>query len=525
LLSASFVFGLGLSSLAQPPGDAFKKLAAVPLHTPQAAALSRDVEYPVTYYNGLAQISLPIYEVVCGDISVPITLSYHGGGIKVQEEATWVGLGWTLNAGGVITHDIKGADDEVGINHTFNQVFPTGQTTAYMESPFVYGKTGCTGLYTSTGSVWSCPNLSSLTNTYNATDGEHDIYAYNFGNYSGKFFSGIGQFVDMSHNNIQFTQAGGSGFTAVTPDGYKYEFFAVEKAWSYPNTNASNTAYYLTKITSPKGKIVTFQYKSFKQLIDENGSSWSNQYPNLSMAWGPQETVMQFPNLTERFANYSVVSGDPSKTTVPSSSYGLHQTYSSTTSTNLYLDKIYFDLGWIDFIKSPRTDLYGVKLDAINITRGPLIKSIPFTYDYFVSNMGGDDMYDYNKVGLFLDQPVDGHVMNYPASYRNSRLKLLSVATESSPHNFEYYEGDMNSTLPCKTSFAQDYWGYYNGKGGNPSLIPDYALYSQQRSVPSQLSSWKGGNRNPDDDFIRAGSFKKNSVSYRRFQPVHLRNE
>lgn len=491
-----------LSVSAQAPGDAFKNLASLPLQTPQAAALSRYVEYPVSYYNGLAQVSIPIYEIVSGDISVPIALSYHGGGIKVQEEASWVGLGWTLNAGGVIIHDVKGGNDEVGINQAFNAVYPNTQLNTYIETPFATGKTGCS-MYTNTGALWNCASLMSLLGN---VDGEPDMYAYNFGNYSGKFFSGSGQFVDVSHNNIKFAQSAG-GFTAITPDGCTYEFLAVEKAWSYPRTTSVNTAYYLTKITSPKGKTVTFQYKSFKQLIDLNGLSWSNQYPNINYAWGPEQTVMQFPSLTENFSNYEMLSTNSYPyPTPPSGVSGLHQAYSSTTSTTLYLDKIVFDIGWVDFIKSPRTDLYGVKLDAINVSRGPLVKSIPFTYNYFVSSGIGDDMYNPNKVGLFLDQPVDGHVIEYPSSYRNRRLKLTSVTVEgNSAHNFEYYE---NSNLPYKTSFAQDYWGYYNGKN-NPSLIPDYTLYSQQRTLSSRLSSWIGADRNPDDNYIRMGSLKK----------------
>lgn len=508
LLCLQSIFGFYLPTLSQPPGEAFKKLASLPLQTPQAASLSKYVEYPVSYYNGLAQISIPIYEVVSGDISVPITLSYHGGGIKVAEEASWVGLGWTLNAGGIITHDVKGGNDEVGHNHTFNQVLPYAQPNDYVESPFAISKTGCQGVYTNAGNFWNCNDLKSFTNTYR-TDGEQDMYAYNFGNYSGKFFSGNGQFIDVSHNNIQFTLLSGSGFTAVTPDGFKYEFLAIDKSWSYPSENAVNTAYYLTKITSPKGKTVTFQYKSFNQLIDVNGTSWNNQYPNLNSAWGPEETVMQPPALTESFANYTILSGSsPAQAGVPANATGLHQQYSSTTSTNLYLDKINFGLGWVDFIKSPRADLYGVKLDAVNISRGSLVKSIPFTYDYFVCNIGDDDMYDYNKVGLFLNQPVDGRVLAYPPSFRNRRLKLLSVATDASPHSFEYYEGDSYN-LPYKTSFAQDYWGYYNGKRGNSSLIPDYNVYSQQRELVPELSTWQGANRNPDDNYIRAGSLKR----------------
>jgi hypothetical protein len=509
LLCLQSIAIFSLHANAQPPGEAFKKLASVPLQTPQAASLSRYVEYPVSYYNGLAQISIPVYEVVCGDITVPISLSYHGSGIRVQEEASWVGLGWTLNAGGVIIHDVKGRNDEVGFYHSFNQVLPSGQLNNYVESPFAASANGCPSVYTNTGTVWTCSNLSPHLNGGYNVDGEPDMYAYNFGEYSGKFFYSTGGFVDMSHNNIQFTALGGTGFIAITPDGYKYEFMAVEKAWSYPVEYATNTAYYLTKITSPRGKTVTFQYKSFKQLLNDNGVSWSNQYSNLSLAWGPEETIMQSPSLTESFSNYVFTNGAQAGVSIPPSAYGHHQNYSSTTSTNLYLDRITFDLGWVDFIKSPRTDMYGVKLDAINVSRGPLIKSIPFTYDYFVSNTGDDDMYDPQKVWLHLEQPVDAHVLNYPPGYRNRRLKLLSVAVESSAHNFEYYEGDLNSTLPYKTSFAQDYWGFFNGKRGNPSLIPDFDIYSQQRTLVQQLSSWQGANRNPDDNYIRAGSLKR----------------
>ncbi|MGZ8554696.1 MAG: hypothetical protein ACXWV8_14890, partial [Chitinophagaceae bacterium] len=504
MLCLQAILVLNIKAFAQAPGESFKKLAAVPLQTPQAASLSKYVEYPVSYYNGLAQVSIPIYEIVSGDISVPVTLSYHGSGIRVQEEASWVGLGWTLNAGGVITHDIKGGNDEVGLNHSFNQVYPNGQQNTYMESPFAMGKTGCSSLYTNTGTVWNCGSLQTQLNS-GSMDGEPDMYAYHFGNYSGKFFSGNGQFVDLSHNNVQFTLLAGTGFSAVTPDGFKYDFFAIEKSWSYPTPNATNTAYYLTKITSPKGKTVTFEYKSFKQLINSN-SAWSSQYPNINLAWGNDETVMQLPSLTEHYAAYAFLIGDIGQVSVPPNAYGLRQAYSATTSSNLYLHKIYFDLGYIDFIKSPRTDLYGVKLDAINVSRGPIVKSIPFTYDYFVSNINSDDMYDRTKVGLFLETPYDGHVDIYPQSFRNRRLKLLSVAAESSPHNFEYYEGGLYHTLPYKTSFSQDYWGYHNGKYGNPSLVPDYDIYKQQRSLVPQLSSWQGANRNPDDNYLRAGS-------------------
>jgi len=49
------------------------------------------------------------------DISVDVSLSYHATGIKVDEEASWVGLGWVLNAGGIITRQVRGNRDGYGI--------------------------------------------------------------------------------------------------------------------------------------------------------------------------------------------------------------------------------------------------------------------------------------------------------------------------------------------------------------------------------------------------------------------------
>jgi YD repeat-containing protein len=51
------------------------------------AALGKYVEVPVSPYTGVANISVPLYEIKSRDISVPITISYHGGGNKVGEEA------------------------------------------------------------------------------------------------------------------------------------------------------------------------------------------------------------------------------------------------------------------------------------------------------------------------------------------------------------------------------------------------------------------------------------------------------
>jgi hypothetical protein len=67
-------------------------------------------------------ISVPLYTVTEGDIQLPISLSYHAGGIRVDETSGPIGLGWSLNAGGMISRTVYGGPDE-GMTHS-NAVSP-----------------------------------------------------------------------------------------------------------------------------------------------------------------------------------------------------------------------------------------------------------------------------------------------------------------------------------------------------------------------------------------------------------------
>jgi hypothetical protein len=80
--------------------------------SPNATSLGRYGDIPVNLYAGQEQITIPLYTVADNNINLPIFLSYHGGGIKVEEVESWVGLGWALNAGGVITRTVRGLPDE-----------------------------------------------------------------------------------------------------------------------------------------------------------------------------------------------------------------------------------------------------------------------------------------------------------------------------------------------------------------------------------------------------------------------------
>ncbi len=78
-------------------------------------------------YVGSANISIPLYVIKEGNISVPITLSYLSTGVKANSVASNVGLNWTLDAGGVINKVIEGFEDfNVEFSNPIRSIFPDG---------------------------------------------------------------------------------------------------------------------------------------------------------------------------------------------------------------------------------------------------------------------------------------------------------------------------------------------------------------------------------------------------------------
>ncbi|MEO1519025.1 MAG: hypothetical protein AAFV95_28690, partial [Bacteroidota bacterium] len=76
-----------------------KLIGDVVMPAPNAASLGKYGDVPVSYYTGVPNIGVPIHTLQEGPLSLPISLNYHAGGVKVAEMASWVGLGWSLSAG------------------------------------------------------------------------------------------------------------------------------------------------------------------------------------------------------------------------------------------------------------------------------------------------------------------------------------------------------------------------------------------------------------------------------------------
>lgn len=216
--------------------------------SPTAASLGRYGEYKVGGSTGVPSISIPLFEVKGTSMSLPVSLSYHGSGVRVDDIASWVGMGWSLNAGGVITRNIAGYPDEKGKGlYTLYSQFnfdPEHRDDAFSLGPDMLLKLA-TGQY----------------------KGEPDTYSYNFMGYSGQFYiDHHGKVHHFSHTDLKFSRLLHLGkipwFQVITGDGAILTFSGVE--WTHVDDEKGSydaeSAWQLTSIK--KGNdTYTFTYR------------------------------------------------------------------------------------------------------------------------------------------------------------------------------------------------------------------------------------------------------------------------
>lgn len=82
------------------------------LPSPNMASLGEYGSVPVSLFTGIQSVDVPLYTLQSRGHAFPVSLSYHGGGVKVDSHPGWVGLGWTLVAGGSVTRVVNDLPDE-----------------------------------------------------------------------------------------------------------------------------------------------------------------------------------------------------------------------------------------------------------------------------------------------------------------------------------------------------------------------------------------------------------------------------
>lgn len=208
--------------------------------SPTMSALGKFIEHPVNTYTGTPQIDVPLYTIRTDNFELPIELNYHARGIKVQETASWVGLGWSLRAGGSITRSVRGLPDDVYQSGPVNIRGSAEKEDCINmeEAGYLYSGKRINDLYHETNheQQWVEDLMKELGT--GARDGQPDVFYFSFGPYSGKFlFDQNGQIQIISDDELKITatRPGNreiTGFIVTDRSGTSYYFNEVERTKS-----------------------------------------------------------------------------------------------------------------------------------------------------------------------------------------------------------------------------------------------------------------------------------------------------
>ncbi|MCK4664666.1 MAG: hypothetical protein KAT68_17485 [Bacteroidales bacterium] len=462
--------------------------------SPTASALGKYAEIPVKTYTGVPQINIPIYNIEVRNLSLPISLSYHSSGIKVEEEASWVGLGWSLNAGGVITRTVKGLPDDLyGTRARTNEKYyrPVyDEVSSYNQVGYFYN-TWINDLYND--DIFGDANYDKINELgRGAKDGEPDMFYFNFAGYTGKFVfdnNRTAHLLPQQKIKIEFEQTNENGnidsqgliskFTITIEDGTKYHFEAIErtKVWQansdysdllYFNpyldleydesTFEYNSSWYLTKIESETGiELITFTYTDEDILRLDNTQhiscleKSSNSQSVTEISSKRLMLINWLHGHIDFYAGHIRQDIDPAYTAGPYFNY--HPEENSQDSKALSQILVFKNNSAVP------------------------IRIFDFNYEYFNAELSSPESEYY----LFLE-------------FSNKRLKLNSV-TESDvdgdskpPYTFKYNE---SINLPFRYSFTQDFWGYntYYPEGANYNFVPTVYIYPDDNEFISKYGT------------------------------------
>lgn len=487
--------------------------------SPEAALFQRFGDIPVGYYNGTAKVSVPIYTIEEAGVQIPIELRYQSSGIKVDDEATWVGLGWDLFPGGAIIQEVKGIRDEYDafynpnplegyttFKNRLNNAGPVGGYKNLRQSGhYNYNSTGCYTICENgqcvEPQVWvmdpSDADSGDIVSKLLLGHGQPDIYHYNFAGYSGKFYINW-----ETHNvvlidrkeDIHFVINNGNSIVATTLDGTVFNFNIIETSYYlgfYQNSEKSGKTFKLGNIQFNNGTVIDFTY------TDAHTSRLAYKQ-NALLNTCDMTSAPNTPTPTLDIASQSDI-----------------KILTKITAPDLIID---FNLEDREDINLYNTDNQK-RLKSIDIKCASTLKKVKtfkFNYSYFPYNLIGNP-------GVSGSPILSPHL-----DVLGKRLKLDSVKeigyndneTEDNskpPFRFDY---NVNHIMPLKISFAKDFYGYYNGEN-NSGLMPDLdyfdypymdAFLTHTNFSPFTYNGYYKSRRFTNNQFM--GTYMLNKITY-----------
>ncbi|MGJ1444845.1 hypothetical protein ACR79S_19270 [Sphingobacterium spiritivorum] len=413
--------------------------------SPDVAAFLRYGEYNVGVNTGVPDIKIPLFKVQSGSLSYDVDVDYNASGIKVSQVASSVGLGWSLNSGGVISRSVRALPDEyaqrgyIDLNVSYEEKYSytTNQQKQVYADLFYDGE----------------PDVFS----FRLPTGEGGKFIYDVS--KRKFINDFDPGIKIDWINKSSYQS--SSFVLTTTNGNRYFFETTQvtfddSAWEIPLILKSYTqSWFLSRIENIKGESIAYQYETVSAYASlPSGSS-------VKPEWLVQKS----------FVKKFLYQADSRDYMMPREVYEENLSY--YTQVEPRIKEITMKSGKVIFNYTvPRYDFPGHQLNSIDIYADQqIINKVAFSYDYFVGN---------NPVTQF-----------------DYRLKLNSLSIGVSNDQRYGFRYDMSHPLPATNSTAQDYWGYYNGRISDflpkikplalPGIDTDRYVGESDRSVDTSL--------------------------------------
>ena len=452
--------------------------------TPEAASLGKYGSYNVSEYSGSPNIKIPLFTISSANVSIPVELYYDASGIKVNQDATFVGLGWNLSYGGCINHIVCGYDDfrEYPNNAPsyFHDYYPNHSIPDDVPCQYYYQYNDHMSLVGYSGSgLTLClpvPDSRPFLFHYDMSRGFHtpDVFQASF---CGHHLSFI---IDKRED---------SKIIIINDDGRKYKI-EYEMGNIYPSS---------FRITDDKG--VTYQFQAYKEFDKEDSYYLSHVY-GADGVTGKDAISFEYktgffnpgnsrPDIKTINSIGKYLGGDypndDALTTIMGSLIGPNNHYANLTGENGYYNKVYpyritTPLETIEFGRQEREDLsgaYAINNITVKSKNDEILHQVNLTYDYF-------------------------HEQSSSSFYTNKRLKLTTVSVNSKKYQLSY----DTSPLPAFMSTSQDYWGYYNGEDNGNDLCgtPRYKIQGNTAETIEYLGN---ANRYASQTLGKVGMLKR----------------
>ena len=237
--------------------------------------------------TGRAIVNLPLGSVSALDISVGVSLSHHGGALRVAEGPGNAGMGWNVNMGGAISREVRGLPDEYNGSGSDTRKGWLYNNNANAQSIQNFNPAGDNNLADCSDEV---NDWDFISGRGYANDTEPDIYYFQAPGISGKFIYGTdGQPKLIPYQDLKIVSSVGL-FTITTNNGTVYTFGTTEttsrqsvqfKSTTPVNYRTSNYNYF----TSPISFATTWHLSTIQSTASSAVANFNYQMQEESQSF------------------------------------------------------------------------------------------------------------------------------------------------------------------------------------------------------------------------------------------------